>query len=262
MRIKVILFVILLNYGFCFSQSEKINIKTKPLKEANYLNADDFYLTHYLYIDMFLRENLFPEATTSDVAAVLNAVKAYVSENQNLDIEIDTPGKRNYLIKIALLKKEGKELFIVFTNWDAKDKHFEKKIDIENDSYTRWYFLNGNKMTYRKDTSEQYDLAGMSKSDLANAFLFDELESNDEKVIELLHDYLQQDNLSLSDQLMAKLIQLKYTIFKGHKGKVSEQVEYLDKTFKKNASKESLRRLKMAYNTTKFQIQLMDIMAE
>jgi len=262
MRIKVTLLVILLISGFCFSQSEKINIKTKPLKEANYLNADDFYLTHYLYVDMFLRENLFPEATTSDVAAVLNAVKTYVSEDQNLDIEIDTPGKRNYLIRIALLKKEGKELFIVFTNWDAKDKHFEKKIDIENDSYTRWYFLNGDKMTYRKDTSEQYDLAGMSKSDLANAFLFDELENNDGEVSELLHDYLQQDSLSLSEQLMAKLIQLKYTIFKGNKAKISEQLEYLDNIFKENASEDSLRGLKMTYDTIRFQIELMDTMAE
>ena len=68
-----LLLAIFTNFGY--SQSDKINIKTEHLTEANYLKMDDFYLTHYLYIDLFLRENLFPEAKAEDVSSILKALK-------------------------------------------------------------------------------------------------------------------------------------------------------------------------------------------
>ncbi len=131
--ITLLLLAIFTNSGY--AQSNKINIKTKHLKKANYLQMDDFYLTHYLYIDLFLRENLFPEATPEDVSSILKALKKYVSVENKLDIEIEKPGKRNYLIRFAILKKDDRtELLIAFTNWSLKKKEFEKEIKIENDS--------------------------------------------------------------------------------------------------------------------------------
>ena len=162
--ITLLLLAIFTNFGY--SQSDKINIKTEHLTEANYLKMDDFYLTHYLYIDLFLRENLFPEANAEDVSSILKALKKYVLVENKLDIEIEKSGKRNYLIRFTILKKDdGTELLIAFTNWSVKKKEFEKDIKMENDSYTRWYFLNGNKMTYRKDMSDQSDYSTMNKSD-------------------------------------------------------------------------------------------------
>lgn len=170
MRRKIVtclLVVIFTNFGY--AQSEKINIKTDNLSVSNYLKVDDFYLTHYLYIDLFLRENLFPDANLEDVSSILKALKTYVSVENKLDIEIEKPGKRNYLIRFAIFKKDdGTELFIAYTNWSVKNKQFEKEIKIENDSYTRWYFLNENKMTHRKDMFNQNDYSSMNKSDLAN----------------------------------------------------------------------------------------------
>jgi hypothetical protein len=91
--ITLLLLVIFINFGY--AQSEKINIKTDHLTEANYLKMDDFYLTHYLYIDLFLRENLFPEANTEDVSSIIKALKKYVSIDNKLEIEIEKTGKRN-----------------------------------------------------------------------------------------------------------------------------------------------------------------------
>lgn len=93
MNIKITTLLLLIIFSsFGYSQSEKIKIKTDHLKEANYLQMDDFYLTHHLYIDLFLRENLFPEASTQDISAVLQAIKKYVSSENKLDIEIVIPG--------------------------------------------------------------------------------------------------------------------------------------------------------------------------
>ncbi|MBA6154419.1 hypothetical protein [Gelidibacter maritimus] len=114
--ITLLLVAMFTNFGY--AQSEKINIKTDHLTEANYLKMDDFYLTHYLYIDLFLRENLFPEASPEDISSILNALKKYVSVENKLDVEIEKPGKRNYLIRFSILKKDdGTELLIAFTNW-------------------------------------------------------------------------------------------------------------------------------------------------
>lgn len=245
-----------MNFGY--AQSEKINIKTDHLTEVNYLKMDNFYLTHYLYIDLFLRENLFPEAKPEEVSSIIKALKKYVSVENKLEIEIEKPGKRNYLIRFTILKKEdGTELLIAFTNWNVKKKKFEKEIKIENDSYTRWYFLNGNKMTYRKDMSNKNDYATMNKSDLANAYLFDELSENDSKIKNTIDESLNQSDLSKSDMIMANLILLKYQIFQKESENVAKQTEYLTELFEKNKNASNFRGLKMAFDATKFQIELM-----
>ncbi|WP_418602247.1 hypothetical protein [Hwangdonia sp.] len=253
--ITILLLAIFTNFGY--AQSEKIKIKTDHLNESNYLKMDDFYLTHYLYIDLFLRENLFPEASPEDVSSILKALKKYVSIENNLDIEIEKPGKRNYLIRFAILKKDdGTELLIAFTNWSANKKEFEKEIKIENDSYTRWYFLNGNKMTYRKDMSDQNDYSKMNKSDLANAYLFDELFENDNAIKSTLNEILNEGHLSVSDKIMANLLLLKYQIFQKDNDKIKKQTEYLNELFETNKTEPNLRGLKMAFDATKFQIEL------
>lgn len=254
--ITLLLLAIFTNFGY--AQSEKINIKTEHLTEANYLQMDDFYLTHYLYIDQFLRENLFPEANSEDVSSILKALKKYVSIENKLDVEIEKPGKRNYLIRFAILKKDdGTELLIAFTNWSVKKKEFEKEIKMENDSYTRWYFLNGNKMTYRKDMSDQNDYSTMNKSDLANAYLFDEISENDSEIESTIAEYLNQNDITVSDKIMANLILLKYQIFKKENDNVAKQTEHLTELFEQNKSESNLRGLQVAFDATKYQIELM-----
>jgi hypothetical protein len=206
---------------------------------------------------LFLRENLFPEANAEDVSSILKALKKYVSVENKLDIEIEKPGKRNYLIRFTILKKDdGTELLIAFTNWSVKKKEFEKDIKMENDSYTRWYFLNGNKMTYRKDMSDQSDYSTMNKSDLANAYLFDEISENDSEIKNTIDEYLNQSELSVSDKIMANLILLKYQIFQKENDNVTKQTEYVTELFETNKSESNLRGLQAAFNATKFQIEL------
>lgn len=256
-RIFIVSLLILLT-SIGYAQSDKINIKSENLNKSNYLIADDFYLTHYLYIDLFLRENLFPEASPEDVSSILNALKKYVSLENKLDIEIEKPGKRNYLIRFSILKKDdGTELLIAFTNWSTNEKIFEKEIKIENDSYTRWYFLNGNKMTYRKDISSENDYSKMTKSDLANAYLLDELSENDSQIKETIDVILNENDLSVSDNIMANLMLLKYQIFIKDNDNLIMQTEYLNELFETNKSEPNLRGLKMAFDATKFQIELM-----
>ena len=257
--ITLLLLVIFIHFGH--AQSSRVSIKTDHLKEANYLKMDDFYLTHHLYIDLFLRENLFPEASPEEVASVLKAIKKYVSLENKLDIEINKPGKGNYLIRIAILKKDdGTELLIAFTNWSVNKQAFEKEITFENNSYTRWYFLNGNKMTYRKDMSDKNDYETMSKLDLANAYLFDELPDNDAKIPKMLIKFLNQDNIDVSDRILANLILLKYQILKRENEIVTKQKEYVTKLFETNGNNPDLRGLQMAFDATKFQIELMKLM--
>ncbi|MFT4806477.1 MAG: hypothetical protein ACI9YE_003711 [Psychroserpens sp.] len=254
--ITLLLLALFTNTGY--AQSKKFTIKSDNLSESNYLKMDDFYLTHYLYIDLFLRENLFPEASPEEVSSIIKALKKYVSVDNNLDIEIEKPGKRNYIIRFALLKKDdGTELLIAFTNWSVKEKKFERQIKIENDSYTRWYFLNGNKMTYRKDISNQNDYSSMSTADLANAYLMDELSDNDSEIKSTLDELLNQKDLSVTDKIMANLILLKYHIFQKDNDNLTKQTEYLTELFEKNKFEYNLRGLQMAFDATKFQMELM-----
>lgn len=254
--ITLLALMIFISIGY--AQSEKIKIKTGNLSESNYLKMDDFYLTHYLYIDLFLRENLFPEASPEEVSSIIKALKKYVSVENKLDIEIENPGKRNYLIRFAVLKKdEGTELLIAFTNWSTKERIFEKEIKMENDSYTRWYLLNDTKMTYRKDMSDKNDYSILTKTDLANSYLLDELTENDIKIESTINEALKESDLSVSDNIMANLILLKYQIFQKDIENVVKQTEYLNELFESNKLESNLKGLEMAFDATKFQIELM-----
>ncbi|MBC2845605.1 hypothetical protein [Winogradskyella flava] len=240
-----------------YTQSSEVTIKSDGMEASNYLKMDDFYLTHYLYIDLFLREGLFVDASAEDVSTILKAIKTYVSVGNPLEIEIEKPGNRNYLIKMAILKKDdGTELLIAFTNWSVKKKLFEKEIKMENDSYTRWYFLNSSKMTYRQDMSDQTNYEELNKSDLANAYLFDELTENDSDIKTAIDQALEDESLSINDRIMTHLILLKYYIFKRESEKVNTQVESLKEEFANN-SESNLKGLEMAFNATEFQIELM-----
>jgi len=258
MRKIITLLLLALFTSIGYTQSEKIKIKTSHLKESNYLKMDDFYLTHYLYIDLFLRENLFPEASPEDVSSILKAMKKYVSIENKLDIEIEKPGKTNYLIRFTILKKDdGTELLIAFTNWSTKKRIFEKEIKMENNPYTRWYFLNDTKMTYRKDMSDKNDYSNMTKTDLANGYLLDELTENDTQIKSTIDETLKESDLTVSDNIMANLILLKYQIFQRDKDNVIKQTEYLNELFENNKSESNLKGLEMAFNATKFQIEIM-----
>lgn len=112
-------------------------------------------------------------------------------------------------------------------------------------------------MTYRKDMSDQNDYSGMNKIDLANAYLFDELLENDFEIENLLNEALNQSDLSLSDKILANLILLKYHMFQNENDKVTKQTELLTDIFEKDKSDVNLRGLQMAFEATKFQIELM-----
>ncbi|MGI9530958.1 hypothetical protein [Lutimonas sp.] len=240
------------------AQSKRIHIKSDQMKEVNYLQMDDFYLTHYLYIDLFLREGLLPDASLEEVASILTAIKKYVAVETPLRIEIDTPGGKRYKISVVVLKKGGDELLIAFTNWSVKKKKFEEDIQMENDSYTRWYFLNADKMTYRKDLSKENDYDTTDTVDLANTYLFDEIGENDGEVPTILEAVLKGSELRLDDQITADLILLKYYVLKGKEEKTAAQVTTLTEVFETDPAAAELLGLKSAFDVSKFQIDLMN----
>ncbi|WP_422104042.1 hypothetical protein [Winogradskyella sp.] len=248
--------VLILFAFFAFPQSPRFTIKSDGMEAINYLQMDDFYLTHHLYIDLFLRENLFPDATADEVSTILSAIKTYVAEDSPLEIEVKKPGKANYIIKMAILKKDDMELLIAFTNWSPQKKTFEKEIKMENDSYTRWYFLNDDKMTYRKDMSDQSDYNSLEKVDLVNAYLFDELLDNDELIEPTIEALLKDDGLAVEDRIMAQLIWLKYAILKRDSEKIASLVDDLRQQFETDVT-HNLRGLEVAFKATEFQIELM-----
>ncbi len=238
------------------SQPENIKIFVNDQAEQNYLEADDFYLTHYLYIDLFLRESLFDDAKEEDVVYVLEAIKKYASEDTPLDFEIELDENRTYKLRIRMVKKDGQELFIAFTNFNPEIQQFEDEFGQK--SYTRWYFLNGEKMTYRKDMSTENDYSKMDNSDLANAYLFDELVEND-KEIEAVFSEMEgkKDDESIQAKLTRELILLKYYIFKGDEKKTRELVETIGIDIKLNKLTTDLRGIESAYIATKFQVELL-----
>jgi transposase len=110
-------------------------------------------------------------------------------------------------------------------------------------------------MTYRKDMSDKNDYSNMSKTDLANGYLFDELVENDTQIKSTIDEALKESDIN--DTIMANLILLKYQIFKRQIDEVIKQTEYLNELFEKNKSESNLKGLKMAFNAIIFQIEIM-----
>jgi hypothetical protein len=105
--------------------------------------------------------------------------------------------------------------------------------------------------------SNEKDYSNMTKSDVANAYLFDELSENDSDIKSTIDEVLNESDLSVSDHIMANLMLLKYHIFQKDNDNLVKQTEYLNELFETNNSEPNLRGLKMAFDATKFQIKLM-----
>lgn len=254
MKIQLLLIISL----FCISinaQPNRVKIKKDNLKESNYLKVDDFYLTHYLYLDLFLRENLLVDAKLEEVSNVVESIKKYVSKENPLVIEIEKEEKPNYFIVASIGEKDHDELLIFHTNWNLQLKKFDGGVN--DDSYTRWYFLNHDKMTYRKDMSSEKNYSTLSNSDAANAYLFDEIKDNDNQIVESINEALKIDNLSFEENLTAQLILLKYYIFSRDEVNRNEKIDYIKSQFKNAPENLHLKGLETAFKATMFQIELM-----
>ena len=236
------------------AQINRVLTNSENLKEVNYLKADDFYLTHHLYIDLFLRENLLLDATKEEVISVLNLIKKHSNAENPLEIVINKSEDVKYKITVVLIKKEKEEILALYTNWNPVLKKFEEKIT--DDSYTRWYFLNDKKFTYRKDMSKEKDYQNLKKSSLANAYLFDELEENDSEIENLFKSKNSSDDIE--EEVYFELVMLKYFIFKRNQSKTDEITKSLKIKFEKNKEERKIKGLEHAFKTTLFQIELMN----
>lgn len=251
-KIITLIFLTIVNFQVK-AQVNRVLTDSGNLKEVNYLKADDFYLTHHLYIDLFLRENLLSDATKDEVMSVINQIKKYSNTEKPLEIIIKKSQDVEYKITVVIIKKESEEILALYTNWNPVLKKFEEKIT--DDSYTRWYFLNGNKITYRKDLSTEKNYQDMKKSSLANAYLFDELMENDSEIENLFKNRNHNDDIE--ENLYFELVMLKYFIFKRDDTKFNEIIKSLERKFEQNKEERKTKGLEHAFKTTLFQIELM-----
>jgi hypothetical protein len=248
----LIIFLIIINFQGK-AQVNRVMTNSENLKEVNYLKSDDFYLTHYLYIDLFLRENLLLDATKEEVVSVLSLIKKHSNAENPLEIVINKTNDIKYKITVVLIKNEKEEILALYTNWNPVLKKFEEKIT--DDSYTRWYFLNDKKFTYRKDMSKEKDYQSMKKSSLANVYLFDELDENDSEIENLFKSKNSSDDIE--EDLYFELVMLKYFIFKRNQSKADEIIKSLNIKFEQNKEERKIKGLEHAFKTTLFQIELM-----
>ena len=252
-KLIALILIIFINYQGK-AQTNRVLTNSRNLKEVNYLKADDFYLTHYLYIDLFLRENLLLDATKEEVTTVINLIKKYSNAENPFEIVINKSEDVKYKITVVLIKKGKEEILALYTNWNPVLKKFEEKIT--DDSYTRWYFLNDKKFTYRKDMSTEKDYQNMDKSSLANAYLFDELVENDLEIENLFKSRNSQNEIE--EDLYFELVMLKYFIFKRNKTKIDEVIKSLEIQFEQNKEESKIKGLEHAFKTTLFQIEIMN----
>lgn len=236
------------------AQTSRVLTDSDKLQSVNYLRADDFYLTHHLYIDLFLRESLLLDATKEEVLSVIELIKRHTSFDRPFVIVIQKSEVIVYKITVVLIKKEEEEILALYTNWNPILKKFEETIT--DDSYTRWYFLNDKKMTYSRDMSTEKDYQNLDKSALANAYLFDELVENDSEIENLFAT--RSENDSLEEALYFQLVMLKYFIYQRHQPQIDDIIRSLKIIFEQHKSEQKIRGLAHAFHTTLFQIELMN----
>jgi hypothetical protein len=254
----LILFLVISITNTALSQSERVIIKIKNPKDTNYIKADDFYLTHHLYIDFFLRDNLFPDASPEEVISIIKTVKKYVSPGNSVYIEVKKNNGENYKSLFYILKdKKGNDILVLHTNRDTEKGIFLKEINLENKGYVRWYHLNGDKMTYRKDISETNDYSSVSKYELARLYLFDELPDNDDQIEKTVNEYL-KTNPDVPEKIKAHILLLDYYIFKRDNQKIKEKIKFLKELFDIYNNEYNLDLLYLFFSKSLNQIELME----
>ena len=98
----------------------------------------------------------------------------------------------------------------------------------------------------------------MDKVDLANAYLFDELIENDKDIKTSIAES-KLDTEDVKQLLMGELILLKSFILEGKKTETSKLTEQIEETLKLNEMNRALRGIQIAFDATKFQMELMTL---
>jgi len=186
MRKLLILFLLL--FTACSTvpiQKANYHIKTIATPKGVALEVNDFYSVYYIYMNviraMDLDASLSRDEIEQAIPNILNTLK------QGKGVQIIVPNYNGGLDLRATLRTDfqiSKDNFpnlLIVTNYDAKLKHAVEG-DMQKDAYATYFVIADDKLIKHQFIDEpksQAELNAMSINDLANYYLLDPDEAND-----------------------------------------------------------------------------------
>ena len=215
--------------GYPSFGQQKIRIEAEQ-SDANYLSKiGDFYFVHHTFADAFFMTDLYKQLSYDQMVMILKAVNGGVTQKDKVTIIVDQESEPEArLVFFIKNHPENGETLIMMTNFNTQTRKFTANLDAEN-SLTRWYFIRGDKLVYRKDLfskSEERKKKKQAPHKLIDYYLLDDNRENDAKVKPLIDDLIKSDANS-KEILYGKLYLGEYWLQKGDMEKAGQSVEDL-----------------------------------
>ncbi len=266
MKKQILILSILLSFISIKSiGQDRIKIYSENKESRNYYEISEFYFVHQVFADAFFMTDLYKQLDYDEMANILKTV-LFKIDNEN-KVNVTIAQEKGPEGKLAFFVKEGTKngtLLAMMTNFNSQKRKFTKKIDEQN-SIARWYFIEGDKLVYRKDL--YYEKLENEKKqgeayELIDFYLFDNNKENDSKVKGLIDDILNNDSSSNIDILYAKLYLGEFYLLNGELENAQKSVSELKDYFKKYKDNGIPHQYSLITNMAETELELMKRMKE
>jgi|SRR6218665_459705 len=221
------------------SAQKKFNVYYTGENKVNEYNFDKFIFAHNFFADAFYRTDLNEQLSSEEMVQIIEIVRQKISKDNKIIFEFPQNEKPNAKLVFSIVPetKDG-AIIILATNFDQDTRKFTEE---DKNHLVRWYFIRNNLIIYRKNLFnkevEQKFIKEKEKADLAELYMFDEIEENNSKVKPLLDEILSDKNSNDIQKLYAHLFNQEYFLSLGKSDLAEKANIELNEFYDKNKAK-------------------------
>jgi hypothetical protein len=181
-----------------------------------------YLFVHRLYMDIFSGFGLIEKISTKDKIKILSFFEHYLSKEIPIFLYIGNfQNQKGLMLALRVVQIKDRSIMVINSNVDLKTRELLPPGDFPETTYTRLNLIKGEKVIGSNDLydgekekkllADQSDVAA-AKNNLADMYLFDEIQDNDGMVEKLLLDAITSFK-NTAGRFVAKLTLAQYYLF-------------------------------------------------
>ena len=238
MHKKIISYFILILICLSSNAQDKFKIYRENQESVHELGINKYAFIHHLCPDSFFMMELHNMLDYEEMASILRQVYNGVTDQDMVRVVFEqtepAPGKIVYFTKDD---EQRGTMFIMLTNFNNSTRSFDVDPD-PKDQLARWYFINGDRLVYRKDLyskeTEKSKLDYINDYEIIRYYLFDDNLDNDKLIKPLINKILEGPS-DVTSKYFAKIYLVQYHLMNNEMTIAEQELEKLDEFFFANS---------------------------
>ena len=237
---KILIFSFLFLQLTLIKAQNQIQFTVSNSARSNIYQIDEFFFVHQLFADAFFMTDLHKQLSKDEMLKILDEILYKISSDNKVGVLVKQPTGAD--AKLVFFIKENTPdgtMLAMMTNFNPETRKYTKELDNKK-SLTRWYFIKGKKLVYRKDLfskEEENKRKKIGVNETIDFYLFDDNNENDSLIKPLIDGEILDKSSSTENKLYAKLYLGEYFLshydFESAQKAISDLKDYFE-NYKQN----------------------------